>query len=105
MWIYKYDQSYMYICANIYIYIYMCIHTYLYIKTERAKTRNRQVEKIHRLGQASDSRDLHAWETYGEKRVYFHARSMRGSCARGWPNNMDLHHDSGWDRKAKHSKQ
>ena len=86
-------------CIHIYIYIY------IYIKTERerAKTRNRQVEKIHRLGQASDARDLHAWEAYGKKRVYFHARFMRGSCAGGWPNNMDHNHDAGWDRKAKHT--
>ena len=26
---------------------------------------------------------------------------MRGSCAGGWPNNMDLDHDAGWDREAK----
>ena len=101
MCIYQYDQSYMYICANIYI----CVYIHIYKDRERAKTRNRQVEKIHRLGQASDARDLHAWEAYGENCVYFHAQFMHGSCARGWPNNMDVNHDSGWDRKAKHSKQ
>ena len=26
---------------------------------------------------------------------------MRGSCAGGWPNNMDLSHDAAWDREAK----
>ena len=85
------------------MYIYTCIYIYIYIKTEIAKTRDRQIEKIHRLGQASDARDFATWEAYGNKRVYFHARFMRGSCAGGWPNNMDLNPDASWDRKAKHT--
>ena len=75
----------------------------MYIQTEKAKTRDCQIEKIHRLGQASHARDLGAWEAYGKKAVYFHARFMRISCAGGWPNNMDLKPDAGWDSKAKHT--
>ena len=97
---------YIYIYINIYIYIYViCIYIiHICIKTEGAKTRDRQIEKIHRLGQASDARYLAAWEAYGKKRVYFHARFMRGSCAGGWPNNMDLNPDASWDRKQESKK-
>ena len=102
----------MYMCAiYIYIYIYIfilggcVIYIYIYVQTEKAKTRDRQIEKIHRLGQASDARDLAAWEAFGKKRVCFHARFMRGSCAGGWPNNMVIKPDAGWDSKAKHTVQ
>ena len=77
------------------------IHIYIYVQTEKAKTRDRQIEKIHRLGQASDARDLAAWEACGKKCVYLHARFMRG----GWPNNMDIKPDAGWDSEAKHTVQ
>ena len=30
---------------------------------------------------------------------------MRGSCAGGWPNNMDIKPDAGWDSEAKHTVQ
>ena len=67
--------------------VYIYIHIYIYIKTEKAKTRNRQVGKIHRLGQASDARNLHGWEAHGKKHAYFHAR---GAGPITWTSSMTL---------------
>ena len=70
-------------CA--YMYIYIHIYKYTLKDRERARKRDREINKIHSLGRAKDARDIPAWEASGYKRVYFHARFMRGSCAEGWP--------------------
>ena len=54
---------------------------YIHYIDGESEYESQQIKKIHRLGLASDARDLPAGEAYGNKRVYFHARFMRGGLA------------------------